>query len=303
MERYITYLIRNIGSWLRFLLLLLRRQNNNHAFNNRPLIIRFKSSSRRPPKPEWVKQEVIRLKALMPREGCRKVAHTFNHLHGEKRKMTVGKSYVYNVIKQHRYDIQFLRKKIKHQRPKPLPKNLIWSMDLTQLRDSSNRAHSLFGIIDGGTRACITLRAIPNKASITLLRVLLDAVENYGKPTIIRTDNEAVFISRLFRLGLLLLGIQQQRTEKCCPWMNGKIERLFGILKDKLQYHVVESAASLTKDVAAFRCWYNHIRPHQHLDGRTPAEVWSRRAPNQNGNARYFNAWDDALTGFYIPSG
>jgi len=25
----------------------------------------------------------------------------------------------------------------------------------------------------------------------------------------------------------------------------------------------------------AIRCWYNHDRPHDHLQGRTPAEVWA----------------------------
>lgn len=57
------------------------------------------------------------------------------------------------------------------------------------------------------------------KHLFTLLRVLCDAVEHYGKPRDIRTDNEAVFTSRLFRFGLWLLGIQHQRTEKYCPWM------------------------------------------------------------------------------------
>ncbi|NIP27488.1 MAG: DDE-type integrase/transposase/recombinase, partial [Phycisphaerae bacterium] len=66
------------------------------------------------------------------------------------------------------------------------------------------------------------------------LRHLLDAIERYGKPKFLRTDNETVFTSRLFRFGLWLLGIKHQRTDKGCPWMNGRVERFFGTLKQKL---------------------------------------------------------------------
>ncbi|WP_410351745.1 hypothetical protein [Thiohalophilus sp.] len=41
-----------------------------------------------------------------------------------------------------------------------------------------------------------------DKASLTLLRHLLDAIEHYGKPKIVRTDNEVIFTSRLFRFSL-----------------------------------------------------------------------------------------------------
>jgi hypothetical protein len=36
---------------------------------------------RHPPKPEWVKKEIIRLKALMPNDGHRKIAYAFNRLY------------------------------------------------------------------------------------------------------------------------------------------------------------------------------------------------------------------------------
>ena len=157
---------------------------------------------RRPPKPEWVRKEIVRLKAFMAHDGCRKVADTFNRLYGDSRNMTVGKTYVYNTIKNYKYDIQVLRRKIKNSKPRPLPKNLIWSMDLTQVRDAKQQSHTLLGLVDSGTRACLRLEQVPTKASIVLLRCLLDTIEQYGKPKFVRTDNEAVFISRLFRFGL-----------------------------------------------------------------------------------------------------
>lgn len=42
-------------------------------------------------KPEWVTHEVLRLKALMGKAGCRSVAMTFNRLHGHRvRHASVG---------------------------------------------------------------------------------------------------------------------------------------------------------------------------------------------------------------------
>ena len=52
-------------------------------------------------KPEWVRQEVLRLKALMTHSGCRKIADAFNRRFVEARHMTVGKTYVSNTIRQH----------------------------------------------------------------------------------------------------------------------------------------------------------------------------------------------------------
>lgn len=44
-----------------------------------------------PPKPKWVKDEVIRLKALMPEAGCRTIAHHFNRRWAARRQMTVSR--------------------------------------------------------------------------------------------------------------------------------------------------------------------------------------------------------------------
>ena len=55
-----------------------------------------------------------------------------------------------------------------------------------------------------------------------------------------------------------------------------------------------------------FRFFYNQVRPHQHLQGRTPQEVWDDGGRDVNPRhyaptaARYFSAWGGLLTGYYI---
>jgi transposase InsO family protein len=90
-------------------------------------------------------------------------------------------------------------------------------MDLTGKSDTQNKTHNIFGIVDHGSRANLCLVGLKDKTSITLLRHLLDTIEQYGKPKVIRTDNESCFTSRLFILGLWLLNIKQQKIDKACP--------------------------------------------------------------------------------------
>ncbi|MDH5640115.1 MAG: integrase core domain-containing protein, partial [Nitrospira sp.] len=91
----------------------------------------------------------------------------------------------------------------------------------------------------------------------------------------VRTDNEAVFVSRVFRVGLWLLGIRQQRIEPGCPWQNGRVERFIGTVKRELRQELLTGDKDFDDKLASIRAWYNHERPHDHLMGRTPAEVWA----------------------------
>lgn len=297
--------IRLIRFYWQWLWAFLSRKNTSFVYGRRKQVIEGKPNSfpRHPPKPEWVKKEVIRLKALMPNEGHRKIAYAFNRLHEQKRKMTVGRTFVSYTIRDHQYEIQVLRRKIKHHRPRPVPQNLIWAMDLTGKTDTDGKQHAVLGVIEHKSRACLMLAAITDKSSVTLLRILLDLIEYYQKPKFIRTDNEAIFTSRLFRMALWLMGIKHQRTEVACPWMNGKIERFFGTLKEKLNRWEVDSQITLNHSLNLFKFWYNHVRPHQYLEGFTPAEVWQGKQNFKRSNAKayWFDEWDGLLSGYYLP--
>jgi transposase InsO family protein len=261
-----------------------------------------KISYHRQPKPAWVTKEIIRLKALMAEAGCRKIAYTFNRRFSQSKQMTVSKTYVNEIIRKHNYEIQILKKKIKNTKPKSVPHNLIWGMDFTGKTDNQGNFHNILGIIEHKTRLSLSLTTLKDKTAITILRFLLDAVEQYGKPRVLRTDNEPVFTSLLFRISLWLMGIRHQFIDKCCPWQNGRIERSFGTLKEKLNQWQVESREQLNGALVQFCFWYNHVRPHQHLNGMTPAEVWNGidiffKRPRQE---YWFEAWDGLLTGIYL---
>jgi transposase InsO family protein len=209
----------------------------------------------------------------------------------------VSKSYVYRIIKEHGYEILQMRKEIKNKLPYKKVKNQIWHMDLTTIDKKQ-----IFGVIDSGTRALVALKHVQTKSTIHILRTLLNAIEYYGKPQSIKSDNERVFTSTLMRATLWLLGIKRQTTQIASPWQNGKIERLFGTMKKSFKSLVFPTSQSLEEGLKEFRFFYNHVRLHQNLDYNTPANVWDGMPISTSKTAReivYIRGLCDNVAGYY----
>ena len=145
------------------------------------------------------------------------------------------------------------------------------------------------------------LEALTDKRSLRLLHILIGCFRAYGMPRAIQVDNETCFNSRLMRGALKLLGIHLQTTQPRCPWQSGRIERFFGTFKAKMHRIVVADFDELQRRLLEFRAWYNHVRPHHHLYGRTPAEAW-KGADRSIAAPEFYSAWDGLLTGWYFPS-
>jgi len=138
-----------------------------------------------------------------------------------------------------------------------------------------------------------------DKSSKRLLFEIYKAVKKYGRPKYIRTDNDIVFKSKTFKLGLKLMGIKHQLTDVGCPWMNGRVERFFGTLKEKLNLVLIKNSCHLDWHLQDFRFWYNHVRTHMNLDGKTPIEVWSSKDIKRH--AEFYSSWDGLLQGYLHP--
>jgi len=267
--RWMRTILSRVWRWWRNWKSLSRRRRDRQMLADKP--------RRHPiqPKPNWVRQEVIRLKALMPHAGCRTIAHHFNRRWKSRRQMTVSKTYVAETCRAHQYLIEVARRQLKHRVPRPTRPNRVLGCDLLTKADQSGTQHLALAIVDYGSRACLRLRRLSDKSSLPLVRELIEAMKRYGVPTYVRTDNEAVFVSRLFRLGLWLLGIRHQRIEPGCPWQNGRVKRFIGTVKRELASAPIADGNALVTALQDIRQWYNHDRPHDHLHGRTPAEVWA----------------------------
>ncbi|WP_410472986.1 integrase core domain-containing protein [Faucicola mancuniensis] len=107
-----------------------------------------------------------------------------------------------------------------------------------------------------------------------ILSLLCLTMAKYGKPNKIRTDNEAIFNSRIFKSFLKSVNVVHQPIPKASPWCNGRIERLFGTLKSILRLYRFQNNSQFEQMLHRFVYWYNYCRPHQGIDGKIPEYVW-----------------------------
>ncbi|WP_164852414.1 integrase core domain-containing protein [Rheinheimera riviphila] len=230
--------------------------------------------------------------------GAGKVAQLFNQRYRHSGD-SVSKTFVYQQMKTQQYQIQVLRRKLKHQPPKSMPVNHSWGMDLTTV--TLNPRQQLFlGIVDHGSRLNLRLQQVSSKHSAVIMLELVQTIRQFGLPKFIRHDNEACFCSHWLKLCLTLLGIKQQKSQVACPWQNGRIERFFGTFKQMFR-QLDFNGCQLQHELEIYRSWYNHVRPHQNLNGLTPAEIWLGRPSKNQHHASWVSAWHGVLCGYYVP--
>jgi len=286
-------------------LLIARRWALRRRFFRRPVAASEESHRFAPKKPPWVRDEVVRLAALMRDEdGCRKISDAFNSLYKRARdprkRESVGKTYVADVRRQSRLQIGLVRSRIKNRPRRQGPRGLVYALDITFV---GPRQTPVLGILDHGTRALLCLGELKTRTTIGVLRTILDVVERFGVPRFVRTDNEKILASPFLTAALEALGIQHQRIDPFCPWQNGRIERLFATLKERLGawWLLAGVPNDVQPDLDTFRTWYNHARSHQSLAGITPAMAWAG-VSHAKTTPRFFQAWDGILTGFVSPT-
>ena len=122
----------------------------------------------------------------------------------------------------------------------------------------------------------------------------------YGLPSAIQCDNGTPFIHVRARAGLsrlsawwVSLGIRIVRSRPGCPQDNGGHERMHRDLARDVEAHPASSVAAQQRLIDRWRQEFNHVRPHDALEGKTPAEVYRRserafRGPISFGYPKHF---------------
>lgn len=141
-----------------------------------------------------------------------------------------------------------------------------------------------FTVTDAWSRYLLRCRAT-EKTDGPHVRAVMEAVfREYGLPEAIRTDNGSPFASRapggLSRLSMwwLQLGIRHERIEPGRPEQNGRHERMHRTLKQEAASPPAANRSRQQRAFVDFERGYNHERPHEALEGRTPAELYTASA-------------------------
>lgn len=252
-------------------------------------------------KPAWAKYAVLALHERLELSH-RELADTFNHLYFASTGTSVGRTWVRELLKKQAYEALHLQQDMKHQVPAPLPFNALWGIDTTCVCDGGGAQHIVLGIVDHGARLCLVLRRLKRFNTWTFLGCLFLAIGQFGKPVSIKTDNHPVFHAKWVKRVLRWSGVSMRFAQPAKPWQNGRIERLFGTLKSYLHDYVIRDGQHLLQSLAGFQFWYNVVRSHQHLGGRTPYAAWCGINPYLRvpKTVCEFNAWNGRLRGLVL---
>ena len=131
------------------------------------------------------------------------------------------------------------------------------------------------------------------------------AAELHGLPASLLSDNGAVFTGS-YRGGKVLLeyelerlGVQFKNSRPYHPQTCGKVERLHQTLKRYLAKQApAQTLSGLQEQLDGFLHYYNHIRPHRALGGRTPLQAYSARVKARPAGASastYFRVRQDKV--------
>jgi transposase InsO family protein len=175
------------------------------------------------------------------------------------------------------------RKPLAQQRPFAAVEvvNDEWSVDFKGwFRTTDGARVDPLTITDNHSRFLITLDIVP--PTIDGVRpAFCAAFRSYGLPVAIRCDNGSPFGSRgpggLTKLSAwwLKLGIEPHFIRPASPQENGRHERMHRTLKAQTSRPPAASRAEQQIRFDHFRRHYNEERPHQALDQRLPAELYS----------------------------
>lgn len=163
-----------------------------------------------------------------------------------------------------------------------LESNAVWCADFKGwFPTGDGRRCDPLTITDGATRLILRCVAMGGPLNFDAVQPLFDAAfREYGMPLAIRTDNGPPFASTglagLSRLsvGWIELGVLPHRGRPAHPQDNGRHERMHRTLKAETLQPPAANLRAQQRVFDAFVHEFNHVRPHEALDQKTPASIY-----------------------------
>jgi len=150
--------------------------------------------------------------------------------------------------------------------------NQVWATDITYVKVGRTHMY-LTAIIDWFSRYIIAWRLSDTLETAPVLEAVKDAIERYGVPAIINSDQGSQFTSDEYVALLKKYGIRQSMDGKARWVDNVIIERWFRSLKcERIYVFEYNSPRELRLAIRTYVEFYNNIRPHESLDNETPVK-------------------------------
>jgi transposase InsO family protein len=183
--------------------------------------------------------------------------------------------------------------------------NEMWQADITAWTLADGEVSEILNLIDDHSRLHLGSYAYARVKAADVVESFHRAAELHGLPESFLSDNGAVFVGS-YRQGKVLLeyelerlGVVFKNSRPYHPQTCGKVERLHQTLKRYLAKQApARTLSELQEQLDAFAHYYNAIRPHRALGGRTPLQAYSARVKARPAGApakTYFRVRSDRV--------
>ena len=157
--------------------------------------------------------------------------------------------------------------------------NHVWCADITYIPVRRGFLY-LVAIMDWASRFVLAWRLSNTLDAGFCTDALDEALAAYGTPEIFNTDQGSQFTSFAFTARLREAGIRISMDGRGRCMDNIFIERLWRSLKYEAVYlHEIADGFTARRVIGEWIGFYNTIRPHSALGGRTPAEAYRGDTP------------------------
>jgi transposase InsO family protein len=149
----------------------------------------------------------------------------------------------------------------------------IWSWDFVEDQTENGTRFRILTLLDEFTRQSLAVHAAWSIRAVDAITVIEAAIERYGAPQHLRSDNGPEFIAYAIQDWLKERQIKTLYIKPGSPWENGHIESFHDKLRDEcLNRELFGTLAEARVILESWRIEYNEHRPHSSLGYKTPGE-------------------------------
>ncbi len=234
--------------------------------------------------PELTKRTVLMLKQAHPEWGCQRISDVLYRGPG----LPASANTVARILREAGYVLEesptspHPDKVRSFERARP---SQLWQTDLfTFILKRQNRRVYLVAFMDDHSRYIVGYGLHASCSAALVIETFRAGVASVGAPEEVLTDNGPQYVTwrgtSRFAAELQRRGIKHIVATPRRPQTLGKVERFWGTLwRECLDAAVFIDLADAQARVGHFIDYYNFQRPHQGLDGLTPADRFFGAAP------------------------
>jgi transposase InsO family protein len=254
-----------------------------------------------------VEARVCELRRAHPKWGAQRILHELMRGPAPPEPMP-SRATVHRILVRHGLVITRSRRRkpsdyVRWQRPAAMQ---LWQLDIVygpRLVDPVTgelREGRIVTGVDDHSRFCVLARVAERATGRAICLAFSEALQRYGAPEEVLTDNGKQFTDRFGRGGEVLFdkicrrnGIAHRLTQPGSPTTTGKVERFHQTLRREL-LDDARPFTSLLDAQAALDDWvreYNAQRPHQALDRAAPGPPAQRFQPADEEQRQLLGLW------------